>query len=396
MCAGQSCAPVYTPAVRAFIHVRSLIPPTTPERRFRACAHATPVPGRRRVPASTVKHTQAAVISISRCCTRHGAAVAPATAMIMRFAGAQHARRDWTVRGERPTEVCKRPLEGTQAHLDRARGRLLPRVEELQRHKTPSQNAECEHEAYVWVRRQVWSSVGHTAECIARIAARASRTCYSYPSQILYCIVSRLHRARPPAALARIISPLKPYYTLSQSGVLSLRPAETVTHPRTLPPLMDCAGVLAAGSRDPLSKGTVTGSTARARERGQHHWQSLPISLISPSIVDGWDGRGLNGLDGRQGCTDARLSLPDEAACVRSRGHTPNVPISLISISLRQLWMGWTEWIGLEVWMHRRQRASFYTYRRAACVRACVRSREGPAEPCGLTSVRPSVAAPNA
>lgn len=200
-----------------------------------------------------------------------------------------------------------------------------------------------------------------------------------------------MHRARPPAALARIISPLKPYYTLSQSGVLSLRPAETVTHPRTLPPLMDCAGVLAAGSRDPLSKGTVTGSTARARERGQHHWQSLPISLISPSIVDGWDGRGLNGLDGRQGCTDARLSLPDEAACVRSRGHTPNVPISLISISLRQLWMGWTEWIGLEVWMHRRQRASFYTYRRAACVRACVRSREGPAEPCGLTSVRPSV-----
>ncbi|EED80855.1 predicted protein [Postia placenta Mad-698-R] len=75
--------------------------------------------------------------------------------MIMRFAGAQHARRDWTVRGERPTEVCKRPLEGTQAHLDRARGRLLLRVEELQRHKTPSQNAECEHEAYVWVRRQL-------------------------------------------------------------------------------------------------------------------------------------------------------------------------------------------------------------------------------------------------
>lgn len=171
-CARANHAHSYTH--RPFVH--SFINTTYNARaRSRACAHATPVPGRRRVPASTVKHTQAAVIS--RCCTRHGAAVAPATAMIMRFAGAQHARRDWTVGGERPTEACKRPLERTQAHLDRARGRLLLRAEELQRHKTPSQNAECEHEAYVWVRRQVWSSVGHTADCIARIVTRASRTC---------------------------------------------------------------------------------------------------------------------------------------------------------------------------------------------------------------------------
>lgn len=132
------------------------------------------------------------------------------------------------------------------------------------------------------------------------------------------------------AALARIISPLKPYYALSQIGALSLRPAQPVTHPRTLPLLMDCAGVLAAGSRDPQAKGTVTGSMARVRgSGGQHHGQSLPISLISPSIVDGW--RGLNGSDWRQGCTDARGPTSRRSGV---RGHASIRPLCQSHLSL--------------------------------------------------------------